>query len=89
MHVRTCRYVHVCFLHLAHKNNRLKAGDDNLPHICQCHVISWIKAAKGWPGSHSHGSGIWALCCSYKIQPGSCSYKYAAASGWPRRGPPK
>ena len=22
--------------------------DDNLPHICQCHVIIWIKAAKGW-----------------------------------------
>ena len=30
---------------------------------------------------HSHGSGKWALCCSYKIQVGSCSYKYAAASG--------
>ena len=70
-HIRTCRYVHVCLLHLAHTNNRLKEGaspmhlwhanhavhvyafpmhlcDDNLPQLCQCHVISWINAAKGW-----------------------------------------
>ena len=50
-HIRTCRYVHVCLLHLAHTNNRLKEGASPM-HLWHAkhavHVYAFPHAPMWW-----------------------------------------